>query len=186
MSDPERIDVTVVRRVAFAPWWSPISRFFEGVVRTIPAHRDSRVGRRNAAQIRAAFLVVGIAIVVLWDSPWAVTGFAFLALALVIPMSESRRRGLIASARAARAGHTREERTPGILELTDKHITLLHHDQRLRRLLRRNLDVTRTPTTVELRAGAKKIERLVITTTSPDDSSLELWVHTKSFELGQW
>ena len=119
-TEPARFAVTIVRRVSYAPWWGGLSKLAERLVGSIPTHRDSRSGRRNAAQVRGALLAAGILTVVLWRSPWAPSALLVCFAAFVVPISSSKRRQIIARLRTSRR-KTRVERTAALLEVNEKH-----------------------------------------------------------------
>lgn len=173
VSTDQQFDVVVARRVVEAAWWSGVSRAFESVVAAVPTHRDSASGRRNAAQVRTVMLGTGVAVVVLSQSPWAPLALVLCVLALVVPMSESRRRQLTARLRAGRV-RSAVERTPAVLVLDSKHVTLGNAGEPVRRLRRSALELTYGDDLLELRAGAKKRDRfIVVDHGSPDE---EMWV----------
>lgn len=162
MSEVQRFDVTVARRVKFVPRSAPFYRRLESFVGALPSHRDTRSGRRNATQIRVVLLATGILTVVFWQSPWAPLALLLCLIALVLPMPISRRRALVASLRARRAKQTRIERSRGVLEVSQKHLTLLDGDERIRRLRRSAVSVEQEGTTLWMREGQKKKNALAV------------------------
>lgn len=174
MSEPDAMEVVVARRVARTPWWSPLSKAAEAVVGNLPTHRDTRSAARSATQIRMAVLGFGILVVVLWESPWAPLALLLCTAALVLPMSESRRRLLVVRLRTARR-QTAVVREPARLEIDDKYCTLAAGDVRLRRLRRKALTVVAAEPGLELRSGAKKGDRVRLA--SPGSALQEdLWI----------
>jgi hypothetical protein len=169
----------VARRVAHAPWWAGLGKRWEAFAGALPYHRDSRSGRRNANQIRLALLSFGILVVVFWQSPWAPAALLLCLSALVLPISESKRRQLVASARAKRKG-TRVERVPGVLSIEEKHVTLMVDGERERRLRRTALRIDERDDGLELVAGKKKVERVLILTGGESDE--DFWVESNAIE----
>lgn len=167
------MDVTVCRRVTVAPWWAPVSRWAEALVAAVPQHRDTRSGRRNAQQLRVVLLATGIAVTVLWDSPVAPLALLLCFAALVVPLSESRKRQLLASLRAGRRRET-VRREPGRLVLGEAHVELWSGEEQLRRLRRKGLQRIDHDGATELRAGGKLSERL--TFVDAGDCTEALWV----------
>jgi len=174
MSDEAtELAVTVARREAHRPWWSPLGKRIERFVGGLPSHRDTRSGRQNAQQIRFVLLVTGILVVGLWESPWAPFALLLSLSALFLPISESKRRQIVASWRVSRTTRTRVVTSKGVLEITAKHATLTVGDERVRRLRRQVLEVLETDEGVELRCGKKKIERLAV---CGRESADDVWV----------
>jgi len=71
-----------------------IFRFLDWLVSYIPTHRDSSKGRKSALQIRAGLIVCGVLIVGFAGRTWIFVGIAVMALALIAPMAEMRRRSI--------------------------------------------------------------------------------------------
>ena len=145
----------------------------ERIVAGLPVHRDSVSGRRNAYQIRFLLMAVGIAIVALWESTWAPLALVICATALVLPVSQARRRHLVASLRAKRQGE-QIVRVPGIMTIDATHVEVTCSGESLRRLRRKGLRVTGREESLELVSGAKKRERLLVTSEEPEGE--ELWI----------
>ncbi len=162
MADDHRLDVTVARRVSYTPWWAGLTRRLEKFVAMIPSHRDTRSGRRNATQIRVALLAIGILTVVLWESQWAPLALIACVLALFVPISQSKRRELVASLRSRRTKASRVDRTAGTLSISEKHVTLTVDGERVRRLRRNQMSTEKSPKRLTMNVGQKKANTLSI------------------------
>ncbi len=170
----DSVEVVVTRRVSEAAWWAGLSKALERVVGNLPTYRDTVRGRRNANQVRLVILATGVLVVVLWRSPWAPTALILCASALFLPISESRRRHLCATLRTRRM-ITRLVSAPGKLEVDDTHVTLTCEGETLRRFRRKVTKLRQTKDAMELRAGKKKVERLVVVEGSAEPSE-DLWL----------
>ena len=118
-------------------------------------------------------------VVVLWQSIWAPFALILCLIALVVPMSESRRRQLAISLRTRRQ-HTRISRKPAQLAIDARHVTLTQGEERVRHLRRSALRVTRAANSLELSAGGKKRERLLVASFEPPDE--EIWAEAEDLD----
>lgn len=175
MNEEQSIEVTIATRVAHEPWWAPLGRAAERVVRVLPTHRETKSGRRNATQVRVGLLLLGLIAIVFWKSTLAPVGFIPCVLALFVPLSETRRRTVGARLRSARLGNTRVQRQKGRFVATAKHLEVRAGEKRLRRLRRQGLEVLEIDDRIELREGKKATEQLVVTRPQAEPD-LELWI----------
>lgn len=160
--DTTQLDATFVRRTPHTPWWNRGGIALERLIATLPKHRDSRSGRTNATQARVALMALGIFVIVFWDHPWAPGGLLICATALVLPISEGKRRSLVAQLRVRRTTKTRLRQSPATLTLTAKHLELTGEDGRLRRVLRKNITVEPRADGLRVTAGKKRSDQLVV------------------------
>lgn len=176
MAGAEALPVRVHQRVRKAAWWAPIPRKLIGVVRAIPAHRDTRTGRRNARQVRIVLLVIGLVIIIFWQSDWAILGVIPALSGLVVPLSERRRRDLTAKLRTASAPRSTVRTVDGTLRVEDDAILLMTGDDVLRRLDRGKAKIVAHDDALELREGSKK-DRCVhlVTPGSAPPGEPDLW-----------
>lgn len=178
-TEPEQrsFDVVLARRVDEPVWWAPLAGPIEGAIASIPTHRETASGRRNASQIRLVLLSSGVLIVVLWQSPWAPLALLLCLSALVVPMGETRRRSLRAKLRASRKKST-IDRQSAVLTTDDRHVTLTRGEERLRRIRRGAMEVSRDGELVCVRGGGKKRDRFVVVAEGHAPPEDDLWVET--------
>ncbi|GEM_PF-6624170 len=122
-SDPKRFSGELHQINVSKKNWAFILPFFLTILSFIPIHRDSKRGRSRALQIRGAFLVVGIICIAFGKSFFIPIGILLCILALIIPLGESTKRGLVASLKTSgekRIAHTEKVE----IELHKKNILI--------------------------------------------------------------
>lgn len=129
------VDVSLTREVAYTPWWDGLARRWEGFVRALPAHRDTKKGEKNARQAKIAIFAAGVGLAALLDGEWILLGVLLASLSLFIPMSQDRRRTLIARSKSSRRNQKRLETQSGQLVWDGRRVILEVDGKRVRRVL---------------------------------------------------
>lgn len=129
------VDVTLLREVPFTPWWAGLARRWEGFLRAIPAHRDTKKGEKNGKQARIAIFAAGVGLAALLDGGWILLGVVVASLSLFMPMSQGRRRSLIARSKSQRKNQKRLETEPARLVWDGRRVILEADGEKVRRVL---------------------------------------------------
>lgn len=126
----------VLRRVRRKSWWAPLLAPVETVVALAPSHKNTKKGRRSAAQIRIALIAIGIlGLAFGGETLFIVIGGLIMALGLVIPMSDVRKRTLMGNIKRMRGESPRDVRVDGEVVFDGKRLTLRAEGEKLRRIL---------------------------------------------------
>ena len=105
--------------------WAFILPFFVSLLSFIPIHRDSKRGRSRRTQVRIALLVLGIICIAFGKGPIFISIGAFLCfLILFVPLSESQKRGWVATLKTSGLKKRKETREVDVtIEKKNIHIS---------------------------------------------------------------
>ncbi|MGM0557169.1 MAG: hypothetical protein ACQEVA_12375 [Myxococcota bacterium] len=126
----------VLKRVRRKSWWAPLLAPFQTLVALAPSHKSTKKGRRNAAQLRIVLVAVGVlGLAFGGETLYIILGGLIMALGLVIPMSEVRKRTLMGKFKRLRGESPRDTKISGEVEFDGKRLILRAEDEKLRRIL---------------------------------------------------
>lgn len=126
----------VLRRERRKSWWAPLMAPVETVVAVAPSHKNTKKGRKSAAQIRIALIAVGVlGLAFGGETLFIVIGGLIMALGLVIPVSDVRKRTLMGNIKRMRGESPRDVKVDGEVEFDGKRLTLHADGDKLRRIL---------------------------------------------------
>lgn len=134
----ESIDVParVLERVKRKPWWGPLLAPVETLVALIPSHKNTKKGRQSATQIRITLIVIGIVGLAFGgETLWIMLGGLIMASGLVVPLSDVRKRTLIAKLKRMRGAAKRDLEVDGQLRFDGKRLVLYVDGEKKRRVL---------------------------------------------------
>lgn len=121
------------RRVA---WWSPVLAPLQTLLALAPSHKSTKKGREKATQIRIGLIAVGIlGLAFGGETLFIIIGGLIMALGLVIPMSEVRKRTLTGKLKRLRGEAPRDVRVSGEVEYDGRRLILRAEGEKLRRIL---------------------------------------------------
>lgn len=129
------IEAQIARQERYTPAIAPLWRALDWLVSWLPTHAASRKGRKNAAQVRVGLLVVAVLMLAFGGQTlWLILGGLVGAAALVVPLSEVKKRTLRARLRRRMTG-VRQVRQPARLVVDERRVVLEEDGKNLRRVL---------------------------------------------------
>jgi hypothetical protein len=130
------VPASVVQRVRRKAWWSLLLAPVETLVALAPSHKNTKKGRQSATQIRIALIAVGvIGLAFGGETIFIMIGGLIMALGLVIPMSDVRKRTLMGNIKRLRGESPRDVRVDGEIAFDGKRLSLKAGADKLRRIL---------------------------------------------------
>lgn len=136
-AEPVVLEVKVPRDEPYTPWSAPLWRALAYLLEFIPSYRDSRQGRKNAAQVRVILIVAGLFLMAFGGGEWAgwiVIGAILAFSAFAVPIKELRKRTLRGKLRDRSRQGQREVLKPGSLRLDERQVELWVGDEKLRQV----------------------------------------------------
>ncbi len=134
-NDDVTVSVTLVRDVAYRPWWAGIAVRYERILGLLPTHKNTKKGRANAKQVKAGLLILGVIVAGFVGGWWIVPGCLVALSALILPVPADTRRSWIASSRTRRKNLTRSEESSAELVFDGRRLLIRNEDKNLRRVL---------------------------------------------------
>lgn len=112
--------------------------FLESLLGFLPSHRDSRKGRRQAQQVRAVLVVLGILLMALGGAEaagWIVVGVALAGSAFVIPIPELKKRSWRTALQRRQQSGSKEIWVPARVSYDGRRLEVHQENQKVRQLL---------------------------------------------------
>lgn len=155
-----------------------VFRFADWIVSFVPTYRDTARGRKNALQIRAGLLVCGVLIVGFAGRTWVAVGVTVMALALIAPMAEMRRRLMRSKLKRAQTKIALQREGAKVVYDGRRVLLLDAADKNLRRVLTRDHEILRRNfegrRAVGIKGpGSKKKEQIWLVTEAPASDDLQ-------------
>lgn len=126
----------LMRSESYRPWWAPLWGPVDWILSFLPSHRDTRKGRSGARQVKIVLLIVGVAFIAFGEAiGWVAVGLLTMLSALILPLSELRKRVWTAKVRALLGEKKRPVHTPGKIVHDGRRVELHEGDAMLRRVL---------------------------------------------------
>lgn len=126
----------VLMRVRRKSWWAPLLAPVQTLLALTPSHKSTKKGRQKATQIRIALIAVGVAGLAFGgETTYIIIGGVIMALGLVIPMSNVRKRTAMGTLKRMRGETPRDIRIGGEVEFDGRRLILRAEDEKLRRVL---------------------------------------------------
>jgi hypothetical protein len=126
----------VLKRVRRKAWWSVLVAPLQTLVGLAPSHKNTKKGRRSAAQIRIVLIAIGIlGLAFGGETLYIILGGLIMALGLVIPMSDVRKRTLMGNFKRLRGESPRDVMVDGEVAFDGKRLILRADGEKLRRIL---------------------------------------------------
>lgn len=130
---PTIFEAKVPQQERYQAWSAPVWRALGYFLEFLPSYRDSRQGRKTAAQIRVVMIGAGIALMAFGGEEWTgwiVIGAILAFSAFAVPMKELKKRSLRARFKTKAGPRLREVFKAGSVRIDDRRVELWVGDEK--------------------------------------------------------